>query len=109
MPVISNIQALGGSLLQRPLAGALGRMNTQNQAYFAAQPQLPQMAQEERMRQENDGLINAGANRKRGKLKEKAMQSPLGGMQMAAPGQSGVRGATGSMMGAASSMGGLYG
>jgi len=107
MPIINNVQALGSSLLQRPLSGALGRMNVQNQAYYSAQPNLTNMAQEERMRQENDGLINAGQNRKRGKLKEKALQNPLAAMQTAMPGQSAVRGATGSM--APPSLGGLYG
>jgi len=107
MPIINNVQALGNALLQRPLAGALGRMNSQNQAFYAQQPQLPQMAQEERLRQEQDGLINAGVNRKRGKLKEKALQNPLASMQSAMPGQSAVRGATGSM--APPSLGGLYG
>lgn len=107
MPIISNVQALGNALLQRPLSGALGRMNSQNMSFYAQQPQLPQMAQEERLRQEQDGLINAGVNRKRGKLKEKALQTPLAGMQSAMPGQSAVRGATGSM--APPSLGGIYG
>lgn len=107
MPILNNIQALGNSMLQRPLAGALGRVNTQNMGFYAQQPMLPQMAQEERLRQEQDGLINAGINRKRGKLKEKALQTPMVGMQQAMPGQSAVRGSTGSM--APPSLGGLYG
>ena len=80
MAILNNIAALGNSMLQRPLAGALGRMNTQNQTFYAQQPLLPQLAQEERLRQEQDGLINAGPNRKRGKLKQKAMESPLANM-----------------------------
>jgi hypothetical protein len=107
MPIINNVQALGNALLQRPLSGALGRMNSQNMGFYQQQTMLPQMAQEERMRQENDGLINAGQNRKRGKLKEKALQNPLANMQSAMPGQSAVRGATGSM--SPPSLGGIYG
>lgn len=107
MPIISNVQALGSALLQRPLAGALGRAQSQNMAFYAQQPNLASMAQEERMRQENDGLINAGINRKRGKLKEKALATPLANMQSAMPGQSAVRGATGSM--SPPSLGGIYG
>lgn len=105
MPIISNVQALGNSLLQRPLSGALGRANTQNMAFYAAQPQLPQMAQEERLRQEQDGLMNVGPNRKRSKLKEKALQSPMIGMQTAVPGQSAVQSASN----ASAALGGLYG
>lgn len=102
MPIINNVQALGSSLLQRPLSGALGRMNSQNQAFYAAQPNLAGMAQEERLRQEQDGLINAGPNRKRNKLKEKALQSPMIGMQSAMPGKAPMQGMT-------TALGGLYG
>jgi len=104
MPIINNVAALGNSMLQRPLSGALGRANVQNQAFYAAQPNIASMAQEERMRQEQDGLINAGPNRKRNKLKEKALQSPMLGMQNSLPGQSvqGLKPATGGL-------GGLYG
>lgn len=75
-------------MLQRPLAGAMSRAQSQNMGFYAAQPALTQMAQEERLRQDQDGLVYSGANRKRNKLKEKALQSPMIGMQSALPGSS---------------------
>jgi len=103
MPILSNVQALGNSMLQRPLSGALARANSQNMAFYQQQPQLTNMAQEERLRQDQDGLVNLPASRKR-KLKDKALQSPMIGMQNSMPGTS-VQGLKPSQGG----LGGLYG
>jgi hypothetical protein len=85
VPIITNINALGNSLLQKPLAGALSRVATQSMGLYASQPLLTQMAQEERLRQDQDGLTNVMNSRKK-KLKDKAAQSPMVNMQSAMPG-----------------------
>lgn len=89
MPIISNINALGNSLLQRPLTGALSKMATQSMGLYSQVPQLAQMAQEERLRQDQDGLANVMNSRKK-KLKDKAAQSPMVTMQSAMPGSMNV-------------------
>lgn len=104
MPIITNINSLGSSLLQRPLAGALNRVATQSMGLYASQaPQLAQMAQEERLRQDQDGLKNVLNSRKK-KLKDKAAQSPMANMQSAMPGSMNVSNIPGQ-----TSLGGIFG
>lgn len=85
MALLSNIPAMSNSMLNRPLQGALNRVASQNMGFYASQPTLTNMAQEERLKQEQDGLINTQPNRKK-KLKAKALQSPMVDMASAVNG-----------------------